>query len=188
MLARDSVKSRLNSEEGCSFTELAYQTLQAYDFLHLHREHGCILQLGGSDQWGNITAGIDLIRRHEGGQAWGVTMPLLTTASGEKLGKSAGNAVWLDPKLTSAYHLYQYLLNLGDGEASTLLMRLGPVDKDFREIEEIIDEHATDPALRLAQKSLAAWVTEMVHGEKGGSLTTFCLDRFYAWMIHLTLM
>jgi len=163
----DRVKARLDSDEGCSFTELAYQTLQAYDFLHLHRHHNCRIQLGGSDQWGNIVAGIDLIRKVEAAPAWGTTMPLLTTSAGEKLGKSAGNAVWLDSGLTSSYHFYQYFLNLADDEAATLLVRLAPPGMSHEEVDDLQQAHQNEPGSRIAQRELATWMTEWVRGAQG---------------------
>jgi tyrosyl-tRNA synthetase len=163
MLAKESVKKRLESENGISYTEFSYMTLQAYDFLHLHDAHGCTLQVGGSDQWGNITAGIDLIRRQRQVQAYGITFHLITTASGEKFGKSAGNAVWLDPKQTSPWDFYQYLVRQEDKDVVRFLRLY-----TFLPMERIAElERATQtaPEKREAQKALAFEVTKIVHGE-----------------------
>eukprot|EP00658_Telonema_sp_P-2_P028926 TRINITY_DN22072_c0_g1_i1.p1 TRINITY_DN22072_c0_g1~~TRINITY_DN22072_c0_g1_i1.p1 ORF type:complete len:281 (-),score=62.71 TRINITY_DN22072_c0_g1_i1:71-913(-) len=162
MLARDTVQARMASEEGCSLMELCYQTIQAYDFWHLHQHHNCILQVGGSDQWGNIVAGMDLIRRKSASTAYGLTVPLVTSASGDKLGKSSGNAIWLDPTLTPSFEFYQYFLNLDDDTAARLLpqLSLDPIDQ----IEELVEEHVNSLGDRLAQRALAEQVTRTVHG------------------------
>ncbi|KAF9520278.1 hypothetical protein BS47DRAFT_1335868 [Hydnum rufescens UP504] len=174
MIGRDSVKSRLDSEQGISFTEFSYQLLQAYDFYVLHRDHGCRVQIGGSDQWGNIVAGLDLIRRQApprtasspvagtDEEAYGITLPLLLTSSGEKFGKSAGNAVWLDNNLTSFYDFYQFFLRVEDADVSSYLRKftLLPIEQ----IENIVTGHMSQPELRTAQKVLASEVTELVHG------------------------
>ncbi|KAJ2786210.1 tyrosyl-tRNA synthetase [Coemansia javaensis] len=170
MLARDSVKSRLQSPQGISFTEFAYQLLQAYDFWHLYRNHGCRIQLGGSDQWGNITAGTDLIHRlapasADKDPAFGLTIPLLTTASGEKFGKSAGNAVWLDEAKTSPFDVYQFLVKTADADVERLLKMLTLVP--LPRIAQTMDEHRRAPDRFAAQRLLAAEVTELVHGEAG---------------------
>ncbi len=166
MVARESVKRRLeNREQGISYTEFSYQLLQAYDFLHLHRTHGCVLQCGGSDQWGNIVAGIDLIRRVEGAEAFGLTWPLLTTADGAKFGKSAGNAVWLDASMTSPYAYYQYWINTADADVARFLRLFTYLDLD--EIEEIERELAQDPAARTAHRVLAREATRVIHGDDG---------------------
>ncbi|TCD69818.1 tyrosyl-tRNA synthetase [Steccherinum ochraceum] len=172
MIARDSVQSRLSSQQGISFTEFTYQLLQAYDFLYLHQNYSCSVQIGGSDQWGNIISGIDLINRvqpliDEDGkhleQVYGITTPLLTTASGAKFGKSAGNAVTLDAKKTSIFDFYQFFLRVPDAEVGKYLkmFTLLPVEM----IEARIKEHEEKPEARLAQRLLAAEVTELVHGE-----------------------
>lgn len=165
MLAKDSVKGRMESEQGISFTEFSYMTMQAYDFLHLYRHHGCVLQCGGSDQWGNITAGIDLIRRVESGKAAGLTVPLITTASGQKFGKSAGNAIWLDAKRTSPFQFYQYFVRTEDADVDRFLKLFTFLT--LEEIEPIVAEHQQQPHLRLAQKRLAAEITSLVHGPEG---------------------
>jgi tyrosyl-tRNA synthetase len=165
MLAKDSVKSRLGSDHGISFTEFSYMTMQAYDYLHLYDTYGCKLQCGGSDQWGNITAGIELIRRVRGERAFGLTFPLLTTATGEKFGKSAGNAIWLDAERSSPYQLYQYLMQSEDADVEKLLKiyTFLPLDQ----VEAIAGEHAEHPERRQGQRALAEELTRMLHGEEG---------------------
>ncbi|KAG8746993.1 tyrosyl-tRNA synthetase [Ceratobasidium sp. 414] len=163
MTTRDSVKSRLESSQGISFTEFSYQLLQAHDFFHLYTHHGCRLQIGGADQWGNIVAGTDLIkRRHEGTSepepAYGLTVPLLTTPSGEKFGKSAGNAVWLDSGMTSVLDFYQ-----PDAAVRSLLRIFTFMPHD--QIEQVLSQHNEDPSKRLAQRTLAHEATSLVHGE-----------------------
>ncbi|MBF0367262.1 MAG: tyrosine--tRNA ligase [Oligoflexia bacterium] len=165
MLAKDSVKSRLNSEVGISFTEFTYQILQAYDFVFLFKEHGALLQLGGSDQWGNITAGIDLIRKTYQKEAYGLVIPLVTDSQGKKFGKSEGGTVYLDPEITSPYKMYQYLLNTEDSIVIKYLKYYS-----FLSLPEIAElEHLTvsAPEKREAQKVLAREVTKYVHGEEG---------------------
>lgn len=163
MLSRGTVQDRMAAEEGCSLMELCYQTVQAYDFWHLHQSQNCVLQVGGSDQWGNIVAGIDLIRRKSSGTAFGLTVPLVTTATGEKLGKSSGNAVWLDSRLSPPYEIFQYFYNLDDTTAEELMPKL--VEDPMDQIEQLLDSHRANPGARLAQTALANSVTRMVHGE-----------------------
>lgn len=165
MLAKDSVRKRMESEEGISYTEFSYMTMQAYDFLHLFQTHDCRLQAGGNDQWGNITAGIDLIHKVRGESAYGLTFPLITTATGEKFGKSAGNSVWLDPELTSPYQLYQYWIRTDDRDVGMYLkyFTFMPVS----EIDALCAGHAKAPEKRAAQKLLADEFTRRVHGETG---------------------
>lgn len=166
MIARDSVKRRLEErEQGLTYAEFTYQLLQAFDFAHLERTHDCILQGGGSDQWGNIVAGIDLIRRRGGAQAYGLTWPLLTTADGAKFGKSAGNAIWLDPALTSPYAYYQYWLNAADADVVRFLRLFTFLELDA--IEELAAAHTQDPAAREAHRVLAREATRIVHGDEG---------------------
>lgn len=164
MLAKDSVRTRLESDAGISYTEFSYQLLQANDFLHLRQTFGCELQIGGTDQWGNITAGCDLIRKKLGQSAWGLVFPLVTDASGQKFGKSTGGgSVWLDPQRTSVYRFYQFFVNVDDQDAVRFLRLftfLPPA-----EIEALAEEHARDPGQRLAQKRLARAFTCLVHGE-----------------------
>jgi len=163
MVAKDSVRSRLETrEEGISYTEFSYMLLQAYDFLHLYDSFGCRLQMGASDQWGNITMGIDLIRRLRESQVWGLTIPLLTRPDGGKFGKTAQGTVWLDPNRTSPYELYQYFLNSEDGSVATYLRYLTFLSHDeILSLDTAVREH---PELRLAQRTLAAEVTASVHG------------------------
>jgi tyrosyl-tRNA synthetase len=160
MLAKESVRARM--EQGISYTEFSYMLLQAYDFVELNRRHGVTLQVGGSDQWGNITAGTDLVRRMTGAEAHGVTFPLVTTASGEKFGKSAGNAVWLDPERTSPYAFYQYWINADDRDTGRFLRFFTLLDRAT--IEDLEAQVAADPSARVAQRELARAVTTMVHG------------------------
>ncbi len=163
MLAKESVSRRLQSEQGISYTEFSYMTLQAFDFLHLFDHHGCLLQVGGSDQWGNITAGIDLIRRQRQAQAYGMTFHLITTSSGEKFGKSAGNAIWLDPRRTSPWDFYQYLVRQDDNDVIRFLKLYTflPMER-IAELEKVTQ---TFPEKREAQKALALEVTRLVHGD-----------------------
>ncbi|KAI3659991.1 hypothetical protein MP638_000039 [Amoeboaphelidium occidentale] len=167
MLARDSVRSRMKSTSGISFTEFSYQIFQAYDYYHLNKNFGCNLQFGGSDQWGNILAGIDLIRRKRPKQNLeyeGFVYPLLTTRTGSKFGKSEGNAIWLDSNKTSPFDFYQFFYRIADDDVEKLLkyFTLLPVD----DIDQIIAEHKKKPEHRLAQQSLAEQVTLMTHGEE----------------------
>lgn len=166
MIARESVKQRLeNREQGISFTEFSYQLLQAYDFLHLYRHDHCTLQVGGSDQWGNITAGTDLIRRLTGRTAHGLTVPLLTTASGTKFGKTESGTVWLDPHRTSPYQFYQFWLRTADDDVIRMLRYF-----TFLSMEEITDleaNHKQQPEKREAHTRLAEEMTRLVHGEEG---------------------
>ena len=163
MMKKDAVAARLNSEEGISYTEFSYQILQALDYLHLYREYGCTLQTGGSDQWGNLIAGADLIRSVEGKSVHVLTSPLLTDASGQKYGKSEGNAIWLDATMTSPYAFYQYFLNVEDSEVIKLLKFM--TDRTPEEIAELEKAVAEAPFRREAQRTLAADVTTLVHGE-----------------------
>ena len=166
MIARESVRKRLaEREQGISYTEFSYTLLQAYDFAHLHVAEGCDLQGGGSDQWGNITAGIDLIRRLHGGRAYGLVWPLLTTADGRKFGKSAGVSVWLDPELTSPYAYYQYWLNTADADVVRFLKLFTYLELD--EIVELAAAHEADPGRRLAHRRLAEEATRIIHGDDG---------------------
>ena len=163
MLAKESVKRRIESEDGISYTEFSYSLLQAYDFLVLHDRFGCTLQLGGSDQWGNIVAGIDLIRRVRGGKAHGLVMPLLTTSSGAKFGKTEGGAVWLDASLTSPYQFYQFWFNADDRDAVRYLKFFTFLGADA--IAALEAASAKAPEKRHAQRELAREVTRLVHGE-----------------------
>ena len=165
MIAKESVKKRLNDrEQGISYTEFSYQILQAYDFAYLFANENCEMQAGGSDQWGNITAGTDLIRKMHRKEAFGITFPLVTTSSGEKFGKSAGNAIWLDPEKTSPYQFYQYWVRSDDRDVEKLLKFFTFLHPD--RIEEIMGEHNEAPHRRIAQKTLAQEVTTTVHGKE----------------------
>ena len=166
MMAKDSVQKRLNGEarDGLSFTEFTYQLLQGFDFLHLYQDKNCKLQLGGSDQWGNITTGTELIRRTEGGEAFAITCPLITKADGSKFGKTESGNVWLDPRYTSPYKFYQFWLNVSDADAEKYLKIFTFLTKE--EIEELVKEHEQNPGARPLQKRLAKEVTTMVHSEK----------------------
>jgi tyrosyl-tRNA synthetase len=161
MLQKESVKARLDA--GISYTEFSYMLLQAYDFLELHRRYGVLLQLGGSDQWGNITAGIELIRRTEGAEAHAATLPLVTTASGTKFGKSEAGAVWLDPSLTSPYEFYQFWLNVDDRDVGRYLRYFTLLGRE--EIESLDEATEARPERRAAQQILARDLTSRVHGE-----------------------
>ncbi len=160
MLQKESVKTRL--EAGISFTEFTYMLLQGYDFLHLYRTYGCELQLGGSDQWGNITAGTELIRRIDSGAAHALCAPLITTSSGAKFGKTAEGAVWLDPELTSPYRFYQFWINADDRDVESYLKVL--TFKTADEIAGLTAEHEADPGARFPHRALAEDLTERIHG------------------------
>ena len=162
MMSKESVKRRI--ETGISYTEFAYQLLQAYDFLNLYDEHGCLLQLGGSDQWGNITSGIELLRREREVQGFGLTMPLITKADGTKFGKTEGNAVWLDADKTTPYEFYQFWINTDDRDAVKFLKYFTFLS--LEEIAAIEKEFLAAPETRVAQKALAKEVTTLVHGAK----------------------
>src|SRR4030042_1594255 len=163
MMAKDSVKKRLGAEanEGMSFTEFSYQLVQGTEFLHLYNDYGCKLQMGGSDQWGNIVTGTELIRRKTGGEAFALTSPLITKSDGSKFGKTESGNVWLDPEKTSPYHFYQFWLNVSDEDAAKYIKIFTLLEKD--EIENLVSEHNKSPHDRLLQKRLAEEVTVMVH-------------------------
>lgn len=161
MLSKDAVSARLNSDAGISFTEFSYQILQGMDFLELYRRNNCTLQIGGSDQWGNLTSGTDLIHKVEGKSAHILATPLITDSEGKKFGKSEGNAIWLDPELTSTYAFYQFWLNVEDANAINLLRVFTFLSK--AEIEDLEKQLAAEPHLRAAQKRLAFEVTSLVH-------------------------
>ena len=164
MIAKESVKARLNErEQGISYTEFSYMLLQSYDFLWLYDNYGCRIQTSGSDQWGNITAGIELIRKTRGAETYGLTSPLITLPDGKAMSKTAGNAIWLDPKLTSPYQFYQYWFNSSDAQVGQLLRFFTFLDQAT--IKELEDKVQTEPATRSAQKALAREVTTLVHGE-----------------------
>ncbi|MDD3686545.1 MAG: tyrosine--tRNA ligase [Bacteroidales bacterium] len=163
MMAKDSVKKRIAGDDksGMSFTEFTYQLVQGYDFLHLYKEFDCKLQMGGSDQWGNITTGTELIRRKEQGEAFALTCPLITKADGGKFGKTESGNVWLDPERTSPYSFYQFWLNVSDDDAVKYIKIFTILSQD--EVSRLADEHAQAPHLRLLQKKLAEEITVMVH-------------------------
>ena len=165
MMAKDSVKKRLSGEgrEGMSFTEFTYQLLQGYDFLYLYQHYGCRLQMGGSDQWGNITTGTELIRRKLGGEAYGLTWPLMTKSDGGKFGKTEKGNIWLSPEYTTPYAFYQFWLNVSDEDAARYIKIFTTLSRE--EIEAAVAEHAKAPHLRELQKLLAREITVMVHGE-----------------------
>ena len=166
MMAKDSVKKRLGEEAkmGMSFTEFTYQLVQGTDFLHLYREKNCKLQMGGSDQWGNITTGTELVRRKEGGEAFALTCPLITKADGGKFGKTETGNVWLDPRLTTPYKFYQFWLNVSDADAEKYIKIFTLLSRD--EVAALVEEQEASPHLRPLQKRLAKEVTCMVHGEE----------------------
>lgn len=165
MLAKDSVKSRLSSEAGLSYTEFSYMLLQAYDFVHLHQQYDCELQIGGSDQWGNLTAGIDLARRMHSVQLYGLTNPLLTKSDGGKMGKTESGAIWLSPERTSPYAFYQFWVNVDDADAGKCLRFL--TELSHEEISELDVARESDPGRRESQKKLAEEITKLIHGETG---------------------
>ena len=166
MMAKDSVKKRLSGEasEGMSFTEFSYQLLQGYDFLHLYREFGCRLQMGGSDQWGNITTGTELIRRIAGGEAYALVCPLITKADGGKFGKTESGNVWLDSRYTSPYQFYQFWMNVSDADAEKYIKIFTSLSKE--EIEALVAEQQAAPHMRPLQKRLAEEITVMVHSRE----------------------
>jgi len=163
MVKKEAVARRLESQEGISYTEFSYQLLQALDYLELYRTHGCVLQTGGSDQWGNITAGVDLVHKVEGVSVHALATPLLTDAAGVKYGKSEGNAIWLSADMTSAYAFYQYFLNVDDASVGALLRFF--TDRSQPEIEELERAAREEPFRRAAQKALAADIVTLVHGD-----------------------
>jgi len=162
MLKKDAVSTRLNSDEGISYTEFSYQILQGLDFRQLHLEYGCMLQTGGSDQWGNLTSGVDLVKRAEGTSVHAIGTPLVTNSDGRKFGKSEGNAIWLDPALTSPYAMYQFWLNTDDADVIDRLKVFTFLSR--AEIEELGARHAEAPYKREGQKTVAYLVTSLVHG------------------------
>ncbi|MBL9084629.1 MAG: tyrosine--tRNA ligase [Planctomycetales bacterium] len=165
MLAKDSVKARLGSDAGLSYTEFSYMLLQAYDFVKLNETHGCELQVGGSDQWGNITAGIDLARRMRGVQLFGMTCPLLTDSEGRKMGKSEKTGtVWLSPEKTSPYTFYQYWINVADADVAKCLALF--TDLSYEELDALDAARAANPGKRESQQKLAEELTKLVHGEE----------------------
>jgi len=180
MLAKDSVRSRLErSDAGLSYTEFSYMLLQAYDFVHLFDRHQCEVQVGGSDQWGNITAGIDLARRMRGPevQLFGMTCPLLTKSDGAKMGKTESGALWLDPERTSPYQFYQYWINLDDADVGKCLRFF--TDLDQPRIEQTLSAHQEDPSRRTAQRTLAEELTRLAHGPDGLAIAQRATEIFF---------
>jgi tyrosyl-tRNA synthetase len=165
MMGKESVRARLSSEAGLSYTEFSYMLLQAYDFVYLCRQHGCLIQAGGSDQWGNVTAGIDLSRRMLGKQVFGITAPLLLTSDGRKMGKTENGAIWLDCDRTSPYAFYQYWVNVADEDVMRCIAYLTEIERE--EYDALAAATENDPGRRGAQKRLAEWMTRFVHGDGG---------------------
>ncbi|KAK6642804.1 hypothetical protein RUM43_004306 [Polyplax serrata] len=165
LLGKQSIRDRLNSEHGLSYTEFSYQILQAYDWLHLYQNHNCHFQVGGNDQLGNIVSGYDLIQKFYNKPVYGLTVPLITTEEGDKFGKSAGNAIWLSKEKTSAFQLYQFFIRIKDSDVQKLLMLF--TFETMPKILEIMNEHWKTPHKRLAQKILAENIIKLVHGAKG---------------------
>lgn len=163
MMSKDSVKRRLEDGHGLSFTEFSYQLIQGYDFFHLWKNENCTIQLGGSDQWGNIVTGTELIRKMGGGSAYALTVPLITKADGSKFGKTEGGSVWLDPEKTSPYAFYQFWLNVSDEDASKYIRIFTTLD--HQTVVNLEEEHDRAPHLRILQKEIAKQVTKMVHSE-----------------------
>jgi tyrosyl-tRNA synthetase len=163
MLAKDSVRSRMEGDHGISYTEFSYQLLQAFDFYTLRKTHKCELQIGGSDQWGNITAGTDIIRKKLGQPAWGLTFPLITKSDGTKFGKTEGGAVWLDPQKTSPYKFYQFFVNTEDSMVVEYLKKFTLLPR--ADIETLAAQHQANPGAREAHRALAREVTRLVHGQ-----------------------
>ena len=166
MMSKDSVKNRISSESGngMSFTEFTYQMVQGFDFLFLNRNHNCSIQMGGSDQWGNITTGTELIRRIDKGKGYAITCPLITKSDGSKFGKSEGGNIWLDSEKTSVYKFYQYWLNTSDEDAKVYIKIFTFLEKNI--IEQLIVDHEASPHLRILQKKLASEITRIVHNEE----------------------
>jgi tyrosyl-tRNA synthetase len=177
MLKKDAVSTRLNSDEGISYTEFSYQILQGLDFRELYREYGCVLQTGGSDQWGNLISGVDLIKRSDGVGVHAIGTPLITNSDGRKFGKSEGNAVWLDPTLTSPYAMYQFWLNTDDADVVDRLKVFTFLSR--AEIDAIGAEHAEAPFKRMGQKTVAYLVTSYVHGVEATDAVVAATDALF---------
>jgi tyrosyl-tRNA synthetase len=178
MLGKDSVKNRIERDDaGISYTEFSYMLLQAYDFVKLHRDHGCELQIGGSDQWGNITAGIDLGRRMFGAQLFGLTCPLLLKSDGSKMGKTEKGAIWLSKERTSPYAFYQYWINVADSDAGMCLRFLTELSRE--EIESLDKSRESEPHARASQKRLAESLTQLVHGDSGLAAARRATEIFF---------
>lgn len=178
MLTKDSVKSRLGrTDAGLSYTEFSYMLVQAYDFVYLNEHYGCELQIGGSDQWGNITAGIDLARRFRATQLYGITCPLLTKSDGTKMGKTESGTLWLAPEKTGPYHFYQYWINLDDADVGTCLRFFTDLQRE--EIDSLLAQHQADPGRRTAQRRLAEDLTLLVHGPDGLATAERATEIFF---------
>ncbi|HZZ28712.1 MAG TPA: tyrosine--tRNA ligase [Pirellulales bacterium] len=177
MLAKDSVKGRLERESGISYTEFSYMLVMAYDFVHLHKQFHCELQIGGSDQWGNVTAGIDLARRMSGAQLYGLTNPLLLKSDGNKMGKTESGALWLSAERTSPYQFYQYWINVDDADAGKCLRFLTELPQN--EVEALDAARAADPGKRESQRRLAKELTQLVHGETGLATARRATEIFF---------
>ena len=177
MLAKDSVKGRIDRDSGISYTEFSYMLVQAYDFVYLQQKYDCELQVGGSDQWGNITAGIDLGRRMHGVQLYGLTNPLLTKSDGGKMGKTEVGTVWLSAERTSPYQFYQYWINVDDADAGKCLRFLTELTRE--EIESLDAARAADPGKRESQRRLAEELTKLVHGDAGLSAAKRATEIFF---------
>ncbi|HTS43440.1 MAG TPA: tyrosine--tRNA ligase [Puia sp.] len=178
MMAKDSVKKRIEGDTGMSFTEFTYQLVQGYDFYWLYANKNCKLQMGGSDQWGNITTGTELIRRKGGGEAFAFTCPLITRTDGGKFGKTEKGNVWLDPNKTSPYHFYQFWLNAADADAEKWIKIFTFLTKE--EVEKLLEEHKKDPGARVLQKILAREVTIFVHGQQEYEKAIATTDKLFA--------
>ncbi len=177
MLGKDSVKKRIESDSGISYTEFSYMLIQSYDFVHLYDTYGCQLQIGGSDQWGNISTGCELGRRMRGAQFYGLTCPLLTKSDGTKMGKSEGGALWLDANRTSPYQFYQYWINIEDADVAKVLKLFS--DDSESEVNALIEAHMADPGKRLGQKEAARVITKLVHGDAGLNQALAATDIFF---------
>jgi tyrosyl-tRNA synthetase len=177
MVARESVRARMASEHGISYTEFSYMLLQANDYSHLHQHQGCELQIGGSDQWGNILSGVDLIRRRHGATAHALCWPLLTAADGTKLGKTTGARVWLDPALTSPYAFFQHWMHTEDADLRRMLAQFTLLP--MAEVDRIVQDHATEPSRRGAQRVLAGAVTALVHGSEAAAAAEQASDVLF---------
>ena len=178
MMAKDSVRKRIEGESGISYTEFAYQLMQGYDFYWLYTHHNCKLQMGGSDQWGNITTGTELIRRKAGGEAFAFTCPLLTKADGGKFGKTEKGNVWLDANKTSPYQFYQFWLNASDVDAEKWIRIFTFLTRE--EIEQLVQQHTVDAAARVLQKKLAEEITRFVHGQEGYEQAIATTEKLFA--------
>jgi tyrosyl-tRNA synthetase len=177
MMTKDSIKTRLEGEAGLSYTEFSYMLLQAYDFVHLNREYDCELQIGGSDQWGNITAGVDLARRMHSQRVFGMTVPLLTKSDGSKMGKTETGTIWLSAERTSPYAFYQYWINVADEDAGKCLRFLTELSRD--EIEALDQSRDNEPHRRESQKRLAEELTKLIHGAEGLSRARSATEVFF---------